>query len=43
VIAEIMGWTEDDVDRIIRRYVERKAAVQQAIEQMREPDRERRL
>lgn len=35
VIAEIMGWTEEDVQKIIRRYVGRKAAVQDAILQMR--------
>lgn len=31
VIAEIMGWAEDEVDKIIRRYVGRTAAVQDAI------------
>lgn len=35
-IAEIMGWDEDTVSRIIRRYVDRKAAVQAAIVQMRQ-------
>lgn len=34
-IAEIMGWTEDDVEKIIRRYVGRKAAVREAIRQLR--------
>lgn len=35
IIGEIMGWEEDDVEKIIRRYVGRKAAVQDAILQMR--------
>lgn len=35
VIAEMMGWTEKDVEKIIRRYVGRKAAVQDAILLMR--------
>lgn len=34
-IAEIMGWTEEEVDKIIRRYVSRKAAVQDTILKMR--------
>lgn len=34
-IAEILGWTEEDVQKIIRRYVSRKAAVQDAIRKMR--------
>lgn len=36
VIAEIMGWEEESVAKIIRRYVDRKAAVQATIRQMRE-------
>lgn len=36
VIAEIMGWEEDYVAKIIRRYVDRRAAVQATIRQMRE-------
>lgn len=35
MIAEIMGWSEDEVEKIIRRYVSRKAAVQDAILMMR--------
>lgn len=35
VIAEIMGWEENHVARIIRRYVGRSAATQAVIEQMR--------
>ena len=34
-IAEIMAWSEEEVDKIIRRYVSRKAAVQDAILKMR--------
>ena len=34
VIAEIMGWEEQSVSRIIRRYVGRAAATQAAIEQL---------
>lgn len=34
-IAEIMGWSEEEVEKIIRRYVSRKAAVQDAILKMR--------
>lgn len=34
-IAEIMGWEEDQVERIIRRYVGRQVAVQDAILKMR--------
>jgi integrase len=34
VIAEIMGWEEDAVAKIIRRYVDRKAAVRAAILQI---------
>jgi integrase len=34
VIAEIMGWEEQSVSRIIRRYVGRAAATQATIEQL---------
>jgi integrase len=34
VIAEIMGWSEDEVKKIIRRYVGRQAATLALIEQM---------
>lgn len=34
-VAEIMGWSEEEVEKIIRRYVSRKAAVQDAILKMR--------
>ncbi|QIG69952.1 integrase protein [Rhizobium phage RHph_Y48] len=34
VIAEIMGWSEDEVKGIIRRYVDRSAATRAVIEQM---------
>ena len=34
-VAEVMGWSEDEVEKIIRRYVGRKAAVQDAIQRMR--------
>jgi len=33
-IAEIVGWTEDSVDKIIRRYVGRTAAVRDRIERI---------
>jgi integrase len=36
VIAEIMGWEEDQVAKIIRRYVDRKAALKAAIHQLSE-------
>ncbi|MEX4006902.1 tyrosine-type recombinase/integrase [Neoaquamicrobium sediminum] len=36
VIAEIMGWEEDYVARIIRRYVDRKAALKATIRQLSE-------
>jgi integrase len=39
VIAEIMGWEEDYVERIIRRYVARQAATLDAIERMRRANR----
>ncbi|MFC3071529.1 tyrosine-type recombinase/integrase [Shinella pollutisoli] len=34
VIAEILGWEEDHVDRIIRRYVSRSAATEAVIRQI---------
>jgi integrase len=34
VIAEIMGWEEQTVEKIIRRYVGRKAATLAMIEQL---------
>ena len=34
VIAEIMGWEEDQVARIIRRYVSRDAATRAVIRQL---------
>ena len=34
MIAEIMGWEEETVSKIIRRYVGRKAALQATILQM---------
>jgi integrase len=34
VIAEIMGWEEEYVEKIIRRYVGRNAATKAAIEQL---------
>jgi integrase len=36
VIAEILGWSEDQVERIIRRYVARGAATKAAIRQLNE-------
>jgi integrase len=36
VIAEILAWSEDQVDRIIRRYVARDAAIKAAIKQLNE-------
>lgn len=39
VIAEIMGWEEDHVAKIIRRYVDRKAALKDAIRQLNEAKR----
>jgi integrase len=33
VIAEILAWDEDQVERIIRRYVARVAATKEAIRQ----------
>jgi len=38
-IAEILGWTEDSVDKIIRRYVGRHAAVKARIERLNEARR----
>ena len=34
VIAEMLAWSEDQVDRIIRRYVARAAATKEAIRQL---------
>jgi len=34
VIAEILAWSEDQVERIIRRYVGRAAATKEAIRQL---------
>ena len=39
VIAEILAWSEDQVDKIIRRYVERGAATKEAIRQLNESKR----
>jgi hypothetical protein len=36
VIAEVLAWGEDQVERIIRRYVERAAATKAAIRQLNE-------
>jgi len=36
VIAEILAWSEDQVERIIRRYVSRAAATKDAIRQLNE-------
>jgi integrase len=36
VIAEILAWSEDQVERIIRRYVARGAATKAAIQQLNE-------
>ena len=38
VIAEILGWTESNVDNIIRKYVDRTAATQ-AVNDLALPDR----
>jgi len=35
VIAEILAWSEDQVERIIRRYVGRAAATKEIIRQLR--------
>jgi len=39
VIAEILAWSEDQVERIIRRYVARSAATKAAIQQLNEARR----
>jgi integrase len=36
VIAEIMGWEEEHVAKIIRRYVDRRAALRAVIKQLNE-------
>jgi len=36
VIAEILAWSEDQVDKIIRRYVPRGAATKEAIRDLNE-------
>jgi hypothetical protein len=36
VIAKILAWSEDQVERIIRRYVDRTAATKAAIQQLNE-------
>jgi len=36
VIAEIMAWDEESVERIIRRYVDRSAATRAIIRQLNE-------
>ena len=36
VIAEMLAWSEDQVERIIRRYVGRAAATRAAIRQLNE-------
>jgi integrase len=36
VIAEMLAWSEDQVERIIRRYVARAAATKEAIRQLNE-------
>jgi integrase len=41
VIAEIMGWEEKTVEKIIRRYVGRHAATQAVVERMREARKKR--
>jgi len=38
VIAEIMGWEEEYVEKIIRRYVGRNAATKAAIAQLNRAD-----
>jgi integrase len=39
VIAEIMGWEEEYVAKIIRRYVGRSAATKAAIQRLNKPER----
>jgi transposase len=41
VIAEIMGWEEKTVEKIIRRYVGRHAATRAVVERMREARKQR--
>jgi integrase len=36
VITEILAWSEDQVERIVRRYVGRPAATKEAIRQLNE-------
>lgn len=38
-IAEILGWSEEQVDRIIRRYVGRAAATKALIQRLNKPER----
>jgi integrase len=40
VIAEILAWSEDQVERIIRRYVARTAATKAAIQQLQRGQKE---
>jgi integrase len=40
VIAEILGWTEDSVENIIRKYVDRAAATKEVIRQLDEGRKE---
>jgi transposase len=40
VIAEMLGWSEEQVEKIIRRYVARDAATKAAIRQLNEARRE---
>jgi hypothetical protein len=41
VIAEILAWNEDQVERIIRRYVSRSAATREAIRLLNSVTKER--
>jgi|SRR5581483_5419956 len=41
VIAEILAWSEDQVERIIRRYVARAAATKETIRKLNEAQRRR--
>ncbi|CDM56335.1 Tyrosine recombinase xerC [Rhizobium favelukesii] len=43
VIAEIMGWEEDQVEKIIRRYVSRGAATREAIRQLNEAREQKKI
>jgi integrase len=36
VVAEILAWSEDQVEKIIRKYVARSAATKAAIQQLNE-------